>query len=344
MADAPLVYVVIVNWNGWRHTIECLESVFRMDYPRFRVIVCDNGSEDGSLHRIKDWADGRLESQVATECALRGYSVPPVRKPIPYAVCRRDEADAGDPGEAPLMLIDAGANLGFAGGNNIALRYILSRGDEGFVWLLNNDTIATPNALGLMLERMAETPDAGICGATLLYYDRPDTVQALGGAVYNRWLGVPTHIGVFDRLDAVRVSAQEVERRMSYVVGASMLVSRAFLDKVGLMTEDCFLCGEEIDWALRGKRYFGLAYAPKAVIYHKEGAALGSSSDPKARSRIADYYSLRSRIIIARRHAPWALPTVYLGLLGSALIRAGRGQWDRAAMILRTMMNLPCDH
>jgi len=303
MSDGPLVYVVIVNWNGWRDTIECLESVFHIDYPRYRVIVCDNGSEDGSADRIKGWAQGK-----------------------------------------PLILLETGGNLGYAGGNNVGLRYALTHADCDYVWLLNNDTVVTPGALGSMVKRMSESPEIGICGASLLYYDRPDTVQALGGAEYNRWFGVPTHIGVFERFEEMRIPADEIERRMSYVVGASMLVSRAFVESVGLMTEDCFLCGEEIDWALRGRGRFRLAYAPEAVVYHKEGASLGSSSDPLAKSRAADYYSLRSRLTIARRHAPWMLPTVYLGLLGSAVNRARRGQWDRVGMILRSMLNLPCEH
>jgi len=52
--DAPLVFVILLNGNGWADTLVCLESVFRSDDPRFRVIVCD----DDSLERIREWAWG----------------------------------------------------------------------------------------------------------------------------------------------------------------------------------------------------------------------------------------------------------------------------------------------
>ena len=49
----PLVHIVILNWNGRDDTLACLESVERIDYPNFKVIVADNGSSDGSLDAIR---------------------------------------------------------------------------------------------------------------------------------------------------------------------------------------------------------------------------------------------------------------------------------------------------
>ena len=60
MEDA-FVYVLILNWNGWSDTIECLESVLRGTHWNQRIIVCDNDSRDGSLEHIKAWAEGRLD-------------------------------------------------------------------------------------------------------------------------------------------------------------------------------------------------------------------------------------------------------------------------------------------
>src|SRR3990172_1401868 len=53
MNGAPLVYIVVVNWNGWEHTVRCLDSLRLLDHPTHRVIVVDNGSTDGSLERIR---------------------------------------------------------------------------------------------------------------------------------------------------------------------------------------------------------------------------------------------------------------------------------------------------
>ena len=68
-ASWPRVAVIVVNWNGWRHTIECLESLRRMTYPSFEVIVVDNGSSDGSVDYIKAWA--RYEANHGVEHPVR---------------------------------------------------------------------------------------------------------------------------------------------------------------------------------------------------------------------------------------------------------------------------------
>jgi GT2 family glycosyltransferase len=56
----PQVAIIALNWNGWQDTIECLESLQRLIYPNYQVIVVDNGSTDGSMEKIKDWARGEI--------------------------------------------------------------------------------------------------------------------------------------------------------------------------------------------------------------------------------------------------------------------------------------------
>ena len=56
----PWVSVVVLNYRNWGDTIECLESLLRLDYPCFEIIVCDNDSRDGSVENILAWARGEL--------------------------------------------------------------------------------------------------------------------------------------------------------------------------------------------------------------------------------------------------------------------------------------------
>jgi len=49
------VAIIILNWNGWQDTKECLESVQHLSYPNYQVVVLDNGSEDDSVEQIKMW-------------------------------------------------------------------------------------------------------------------------------------------------------------------------------------------------------------------------------------------------------------------------------------------------
>jgi GT2 family glycosyltransferase len=333
----PLVYIILLNWNGWKDTIECLESIFRNQYPNYRVIVCDNDSQDGSLDKIKLWAEGRLECNSEND-QLNHLTSPPVFKPLSYVEYNRQEAENGGRREntdAQLILIQTGGNLGFAGGNNVGLRFVMARNDFSYVWLLNNDTVIEPDALNHMVKRMQDVPGAGICGSTLLYYHDITRVQALGGATYNRWAGVSKHIGQGHTFMSEKIDIERVEKSMAYVVGASMLVSRDFLQEIGLLCEDYFLYYEELDWAIRSRERYRKVYAKDSIVYHKEGASIGSNSCVSKKSLKADYYGIKNRLVFTKRFFPYALPTVYLGLLITLVNRIRRKQWNRIPMILR---------
>ncbi|HBB18326.1 MAG TPA: glycosyltransferase family 2 protein [Syntrophus sp. (in: bacteria)] len=362
-----MVCIVVLNWNRWGDTIECLESVFRLEYGDFQVVLCDNDSTDGSLEQIRAWADGEHPDVPAahvlrdvTGSATRkprpvggdegrnkqpasslpgshtlgagSFTFPPVSKPIRYAEYVYDDiermADATNE-DAPLILIRTGANRGFAGGNNAGLRYAMKRRDVEFVWLLNNDTVVCKDALTNMVKTMRRNPSAGICGSKILSYFEPDRVQSLGGCRFNKWLGIPRHIGA-KTAASLAVDKPGVLRQMAYVTGTSMLVSRPFLNDVGLMDERYFLYYEEIDWVIRANNRYSLEFTPDSVVYHKEGASTGTT-----RSYRADFYIIQSRIRLTRHHFPYALPTVYLGLVCMLFNRIRRNQWDRVALMLR---------
>ena len=307
------VYILILNWNGWADTVECLESVLGNDYPDYQIIVCDNNSSNKSVERIRDWAEGRLELPSAGSARLGGLSRPPAPKPIPYAEYDRVKAESGGAADdnARFILIRTGGNLGFAGGNNVGLRYAMAKGDSAFVWLLNNDTVIRPGALTAMVLRMRERPDAGICGSTLMCYDEPDKVFALGGGAYDKWLAVGRHLGA-GRPAEPGADLHRIERAMDYVVGASMLVSRRFLADVGLMYEGYFLYHEELDWALRGRGRYSLVYAPESVVYHKGAASIGTVQITPKNDLKFNLRCLRPKLLFTFRFFPTAIPAVLL--------------------------------
>lgn len=331
------VYVLILNTNAWQDTIECLESLFRSRGPELSVVVCDNDSADGSVSYLRAWAEGRLSAYAPPDNPLRDLSVPPVPKPIAVAEYDRETAErGGDPAVDPrLVLIRNGGNLGFSGGNNVGLRYLLARGGFDHVWLLNPDTVVHPDAARRLVEAEEREPDVGIVGSTILYYSAPNTVQALGGARYNRWLALPNHIGVGQPASRP-VDSAAVRSEMTYVYGASMLVTRRFLEDVGLLNEEYFLYFDELDWAMRARGRYGLAYAPESVVYHREGGNLGAG---RTKSWTSDYYFMRNRIRVTRKFNRHALPTVYVALMAAMLRRLRRRQWDRVRMIAGLLWN-----
>jgi len=302
MADSGRVYIIIVNWNGWADTLECLSTVFRSTYPDFRVIICDNGSCDDSVARITGWGAGELrylvsgsplgDLMVAPDRHIRTVIVPP----------DQDCTSWGANDDWELLVVPLGANLGFAAGNNVGMRIALARGDCSYVWLLNNDTVVDPQALSAMVYRMEAVPEAGMCGSRIHYYHEPGKIWALGGGRFRPLIGRSEHIGLgLDIADGKFMDTEAVERVMEYPVGASILVREAYLREVGLMDESYFLYCEEPDWVMRGVGRFTLAYARDSIVYHKVAA---STQKLDVDTLAAEMRLLRSQLRFMARFHP----------------------------------------
>ncbi|MDD4721926.1 MAG: glycosyltransferase family 2 protein, partial [Acidaminococcaceae bacterium] len=269
------------------------------------------------------WANGSLTATISTNLVIGRCP-----KPIAYTEVLINDINRGENiVNEPLILIETGNNFGFAGGNNVGLRFALAQNNFDYVWILNNDTVVCKDSLTELVNTMEADTSIGICGSKLMYYDTPIKVQSLGGK-YNKVLGISNHI--VDKNDSLNID---------YVVGASMLVSKVFIETIGFMQEDYFLYYEDLDWSVRGKKFFKLAYNLNSVVYHKEGASTGGNTkDKDNKSKISDYYSIRNRVFFTKKYFKWYLPTVYLGLVLTIVNRVRRKQYSRVWMILKIIL------
>jgi GT2 family glycosyltransferase len=308
----PAVYIVILNWNGWKDTIACLESVFKTAYTDYRVILCDNHSTDGSFWHLRSYLASRFPN-ATWDSLLSSRPGHKIAKRVESAEICRPLSSPGDAAgcQHGVVLVRTTSNLGYAGGNNIGIVFALSHGDADYVWLLNNDTIVEPQSLPEMVKRIQIVDNAGICGSTILFAHDPKRIQALAGARYLKWVGIGVHIGSNTHWSR-NVPAEAVEKQLSYVMGASLLVSTKFLSAVGLMHEGYFLYYEEIDWAKRAAGRFKLTYAPNSIVYHKEGGSIGSNQYGATRSPKSFYWLTRSRLRFTLKYYPEAIPSLLL--------------------------------
>lgn len=261
----PKVHIVIVNWNGWKNTIECLESVFRSDYSNYQVIICDNDSQDGSLSQIKAWANGLVQIDASTHTPLRNLPYAPISKPIWYIECNGSQMEfpcSLTGSNAPLILVKTGANLGFAGGNNIGIRAALGLGAD-YIWLLNNDTVVEHTAISKMVETMRCM--SGIIGSIIRYYAEPDKVQAYGGGYISCLTG------------RVWTQHKQTSKSLGFILGASLMLDRATLHRVGFLDESLFMYFEEVEYCLRARNRGVRLAVSEATVYHKGGASSPSS-------------------------------------------------------------------
>jgi len=307
----------------------------RMDYPGFKVVVCDNGSSDGSVGYIKKWAEGNLDVSTPSTNQLKRLSFPPLRKPVPYVTYEKKdienkskEADSGE----KLIIIKNGENLGFAAGNNVGLRYASERNDFAYAWLLNNDTVVEKDALGKIISRMEKEQGAGACGSTILEYNSPDTIQTLGGWKHDKWCWKHATIeGGESKNILASTDADTLQTQLSYITGASICVSRQFIQTIGLLSEDYFFYGEDLDWSARGKKEFKLLYSKESVVYHKWGGTLNINSAN------AYYHYCKSTLLNARKHYRRALPFVYMLRIMGIIKNLLTGRPEHAMMAVKAM-------
>ena len=148
----PKVAIIVLNWNGWQDTIECLESLQRITYPNYQIIVVDNGSTDDSVDKIKAWAKDKFGMPSITSHSLHIENFPSINAFILLE----------DPS---IIMLTVRQNLGFSEGNNLGIAYALSTTDASdFVFLLNNDAQPEPTCITECVE-VAQKKDAAIVGA-----------------------------------------------------------------------------------------------------------------------------------------------------------------------------------
>ena len=118
MNPAPRVDILLLNWKGWRDTIECLDSLLALEYPNFGILVCDNDSPDGSVEKIEAWARGELDVQPTFTGRLGGPGTSRTR-PLRTLTVDRPTAEAGavTAEDTDLLVIRTGGNLGFSAGD-----------------------------------------------------------------------------------------------------------------------------------------------------------------------------------------------------------------------------------
>lgn len=284
------LWIIILNWNGWEDTLECLESIWNSNYPYFRCIVIDNGSSDNSCERILKWA---YKSQnTTTDPLLSGDKYPEKilvydKKAAENGGNEKEERKLHSPGRY-LVLIKNHENSGFAGGCNIGLRYALSKEAE-LVFFLNNDTIIDKDALGRMAGFLKERTDyCGVTGQIRLYHD-PERTWNCGGNL--RWYGARKYI--YSDTPVVQ-TPQNGYRRITFVTGCAVMFRIDIFRDTGLLTEKFFFGEEDFELSLRLYRQrFKIAILFTSIIYHKVNVSINKSFQDDSLSKIYSYYLKR---------------------------------------------------
>jgi GT2 family glycosyltransferase len=250
----------VLNWNGWRNTVECVESLARVQEPALGLLIVDNGSTDDSREAL----------------AQRLPQVP---------------------------LISTGENLGYAGGNNVGIRYWLDRGVEN-VGLINNDVVVRSDFAAPLVAALETDRRLGLVAPLILRREVPNRVQCAELDV-----GIPlglTRMSGYGETDAGQYDGVRI---VEFLMGACLLVRRTVFERVGLLDESFFMYTEEIEFARRVSRAgFRAAVVGHSKVWHRGRAA--SRQEPG----LFLYYGTRNDILVRRAIATWPQWLVFAAL------------------------------
>ena len=230
--------IIIVNYRTYQLTRQTLESVLEKDHPfDYQIYLVDDHSGDGSLEKLQQ--------------EFQGMEL--------------------------ITFIASPENRGFAHANNLALEQINSR----YVLLLNSDTQIIGDCLEKCLEYMAKDPEVGVLGCKVLLPDgRLDLACRRSFPTFSvsfyRMTGLSKlfpHSRRFGQYNLTYLDEDETYP-VDCVVGAFMMVRWITIHEVGLLDEDFFMYGEDIDWCYRIKSagWKIIYYSPAQILHHKGGS------------------------------------------------------------------------
>ncbi len=181
-----------------------------------------------------------------------------------------------------VKIIELHKNYGFSQGNNFGAK--AAKGD--YIVILNNDTIVDKNWISEMVKTAQESKKVGIIGSKIYYYDDQKTIN-FAGSLCDRY-GRTTHIGKF-QMDS---SLLNIQRKIFYACGASLMISRELYEKITLFDPTYFIYYEDVDVCWRAWIFgYDVVYTPTSFIYHKIGRAIKSN---KFKKYLAEKNKLRT--------------------------------------------------
>lgn len=180
------------------------------------------------------------------------------------------------------LVVQSGGAMGFAAANNFGVE-LARQPHHQCVFVLNNDTVVKPDAVGLLRSTIVES-GAGMAGPVMPYYDDPERVWAAGGRVSC----------FFVTIDGIRQWPSSRLSPVDYLPGAALMARIDLWDKIGGLPVQYFLGFEEAEFAMEvRKRGFDVVVHKDSVVLHK----VGMSSD---RQPMYFYNTVRNRIVFGR--------------------------------------------
>lgn len=253
----PNIAIIILNWNGWEDTIECLKSLYQINYENYEVILIDNDSEDDSINEIRKFCT------TETNLQFNGYKSNIQLFELEEKNFNDVTLDLEPLTNSKLFLLKNSENYGYAKGNNIGIRFAFRVFNPDYILLLNNDTIVDENFLKELTRAAENQEKVGIYSPKLLNADDPKIIDSTGHII--------TWGRIVDRGHG-KIDRHQYDQEINVMgaKGAGAFYKREMLESIGLLKESYITSYEDAELSWRAnKNSWKAFYVPNSVIYHK---------------------------------------------------------------------------
>jgi len=292
---AQRVAIVILNWNGWKDTLQCLQSIYRITYDAFRVVLVDNGSSDESIAKFREYCRGGVEirsSVISSGTQARQRHLLEITRNNAEVSSGSIKTAAGSLSKDDLVLITNERNYGFSEGCNIGMRFSLSVLDVDYILLLNNDTTVASDFLDELVKVGDSDKRIGILGPKILYYDycgRNDVIWFAGGVIEPWREKFFSHIGNGETDTGQFDSGGDTE----WSSGAAILIKKELV-KTALLNPVYKFGMEDVEYCLKARKLgYRVVYVPSAKIWHKSGVSWRKLGRRVGRDITSHFYLIR---------------------------------------------------
>jgi len=206
------------------------------------------------------------------------------------------------------IVIETGVNLGYAGGNNVGIRYALDIGFK-YIMVLNNDTLLAPQCISHLLADLQLHLDVAAVAPKSFYLEAPDVIYFAGGRISRD--GRTHHIGG----GSYNAPKYNLPCDTEWLAGCAILFRSKSLQELGLFEPKYYLLFEDVDWSLRARRRgYRLRVVPEATLWHKVSPSFSKTWSPLYRY----YYTRNSFLWIERNFPLREKPRLYYSALKRA--------------------------
>jgi len=239
MPEKPHVSVIILNWNGWKDTIECLETVLKSDYPVFNVILIDNNSQDESIKEIKKWANTPRYDGIKSK-------LPNLINPIHTNFIRIHDfsnktainfseasisLSKNNINNKDIILLKNDENVGFSIAINRGIKTSLTLFVSKYFYLLNNDTVIEKNAISQIINNLQNYVKPILVTSAIYDYYHSNNIENLGGKL--RFYGKKTYY--------TKPKYDSSFHEISFITGCALMIPHSIIKKYGYLSEKFFV-------------------------------------------------------------------------------------------------------